>query len=170
MAQTRSAKIVSMIKWIQTGRLSIKNSLSLGIQSQRVFFQKATSSVCRFSGLILTKHSEREVSRPEGESARAPSRLFLPIPYEQMHSSLLRRARQAPYLPFLIEGADRVSFMNCPAPTAVFLAVECEEFAFYRASKMLPPVVKSKMAYLHVPKPAARRHKRVPARTRNVLI
>ena len=30
MAQGRSAKIISMIQWIRTGRLSIKNSLSLG--------------------------------------------------------------------------------------------------------------------------------------------
>ena len=28
MAQGRSTKILSMIKWIQTGRLAIKNSLS----------------------------------------------------------------------------------------------------------------------------------------------
>ena len=29
MAQGRSTKIISMIKWIQTSKLSIKNSLSL---------------------------------------------------------------------------------------------------------------------------------------------
>ena len=31
MAQGRSTKIISMIKWIRTSRLSIKNSLSLGV-------------------------------------------------------------------------------------------------------------------------------------------
>ena len=31
MAQGRSTKIISTIKWIQTGRLSIKNSLSKGL-------------------------------------------------------------------------------------------------------------------------------------------
>ena len=31
MAQGRSTKIISMIKWIRTSRLSIKNSLSLTV-------------------------------------------------------------------------------------------------------------------------------------------
>jgi len=34
MAQGRSTKIISIIKWIRTSRLSIKNSLSLRVQGR----------------------------------------------------------------------------------------------------------------------------------------
>ena len=59
MAQGRSTKIISMIKWIRTNRLSIKNSLSwqMGVlrktvEAQRLELQARTSGYEATSGLI----------------------------------------------------------------------------------------------------------------------
>jgi len=53
MAQGRSTKIISMIKWIRTSRLSIKNSLSVGVQVEAL-----TQEVQQL------RRSEDDVARP----------------------------------------------------------------------------------------------------------
>jgi len=56
MAQSRSTKIISMIKWIRTSRLSIKNSLSLRYHSAAILVLFARiAGRCFLTFCVLSK-------------------------------------------------------------------------------------------------------------------
>ena len=54
MAQGRSTKIISMIKWIRTSRLSIKNSLSAGTVCEHFEFSHEFSAVFSTCNALLS--------------------------------------------------------------------------------------------------------------------
>jgi len=82
MAQGRSINIISMIKWIRTSRLSIKNSLSAPLATQGI------------SGFPSATHSEREIgnllpnNRRQRRTCYALCHILYPV--SAAHTSIFR--------------------------------------------------------------------------------